>query len=72
MIEALIGLIFLLVLLGVVWWAFQQLIGLVPLSEPFATLIRVLVVLVGVVVVLYVLVALLNVGGINVALPKLG
>jgi hypothetical protein len=71
MIGTLLGLIFLVVILGVAWWAFQQFIGLVTLGEPFATILRVLFVIVGVVIVLYVAQELLAAGGINVPWPRL-
>jgi uncharacterized membrane protein YwzB len=67
MIGALIGIIFTLILLGVVWWACQQLLALIPLSEPFATIVRVLMIVVLVLIVLYIIAQLLGVAGINVS-----
>lgn len=67
MIGVLIGLIFLCIILGVVWWAINQLLPLIPLAEPFRTIIRVLMVLILVIIVLYVIVALLGAAGIPVA-----
>lgn len=66
MIGTLIGLILLCIVLGVVWWAVQQLLPLIPLAEPFRTIIRVLMIVILVIVVLYVIVALLGAGGIHV------
>ena len=42
MIGTLIGIIFALIILGVMWWAIQQLMGLIPIAEPFKTIIYVL------------------------------
>jgi len=66
MIGTIIGLIFLCVLLGVVWWAGQQLLALVPLAEPFATIVRVLMIVILVIIVLYVFAVLLGMAGIHV------
>lgn len=66
MIGTLIGIIFLCIVLGVVWWAVQQLLPLIPLAEPFRTIIRVLMMVILVLIVLYVIVALLGAAGIHV------
>lgn len=66
MIGTLIGLVFFCILLGFVWWGVQQLLPLIPLAEPFRTIVRVLMVLILVVVVIYVLVVLLGMAGIQV------
>lgn len=66
MIGTLIGLIFVCIILGVLWWAVQQLLPLIPLAEPFRTIIRVLMVVILVVIVVYVIMALLGAGGIHV------
>ena len=66
MIGTLIGIIFALVVLGVIWWAVQQLLPLIPLGEPFATIVRVLMVVIMVLIVLWVIAALLGVGGVHV------
>jgi hypothetical protein len=66
MIGTLIGIIILLIVVGVIWWAIQQLLPLIPLPEPFARIINVLMIVILVLVVLYVILALL--GGV-VALP---
>jgi hypothetical protein len=67
MIGALIGIIFTLIVLGVIWWAIQKLMALIPIAEPFKTIIYVLCVLILVVIVLYVIAAILGLGGIHVA-----
>lgn len=70
MIGAIIGIIFTLLIIGVVWWAVQQLLPLIPLGEPFATIVRVLMTVLLVVVVLWVMIQLLGLAGIHV--PLLG
>jgi len=66
MIGAIIGLILLVIFLGVIWWAIQQLLPLIPVAEPFATILRVLVVLLLFFIVVYVIVVLLGMAGIHV------
>ena len=66
MLGTVIGLILFVIILGVIWWAVQQLLPLIPIAEPFATILRVLVVLLLVAIVLYVIVALLGSAGIRV------
>ena len=66
MIGALIGIIFTLIVLGVIWWAVQMLMGLIPIAEPFKTIIYVLTVLIMVVIVLYIIAQLLGIAGIHV------
>lgn len=66
MIGALIGIIITLIVVGVLWWALQQLLPLIPLPEPFRKIIYVLMVVVLVLIVLWVILALIGVAGINV------
>lgn len=66
MIGTLIGIIFLCILCGVIWWAIQQLLPLMPIAEPFATIIRVLMVVILVIIVMWVIIQLLGAGGIHV------
>ena len=66
MIGTLIGIVVLLIVVGVIWWAIQQLLPLIPLPEPFARIINVLLILILVLVVLYVILILL---GSVVSLP---
>jgi hypothetical protein len=68
-IGALIGIIFVLIIMGVVWWAIQQLLPLIPLGEPFATIIRILMVVILVLVVLWIIIVLLGVAGVHVGAP---
>lgn len=66
MIGTLIGILFALIILGVLWWAVQQLLGLIPLAEPFATIVRVVMVVILVLIVLWIIAQLLAVAGIHV------
>ena len=65
MIGALIGIIVTLIILGVVWWAIQQLLPLIPLGEPFRTIIRVLMTVIIVLIVLWVILQLLGYAGVH-------
>lgn len=67
MIGALLGIVFTLIILGVLWWALQQCMTLIPIAEPFRTLIYVICVVILVFVVLYVIASLLALAGIHVA-----
>ena len=67
MIGALIGIIFTLIFLGVAWWALQTLMGLIPIAEPFRTIIYVVSVVLMVAIVLWVAASLLSLAGIHVA-----
>ena len=66
MIGTLIGIIFALIILGVLWWAAQKLMALIPIAEPFKTIIYVLMVLIMVLVVLYILAMILGLAGVHV------
>ena len=68
MIGAIIGLILLVMFLGVVWYCIQLLMPLIPIAEPFATILRVLVILLLAAIVFYVIVVLLGYAGVNVPL----
>ena len=66
MLGAIIGLILTCVIIGVIWWAAQQLLALNPLAEPFATMVRILLVLLLVVFVIYFITVLLGFAGVHV------
>lgn len=68
-IGALIGVIFVLIVLGVIWWGIQQLLPLLPIGEPFKTIIYVLMVIILVIIVLWVIAILLGVAGVHVGWP---
>lgn len=71
MIGTLIGIIFALIILGVLWWAAQRLMALIPIAEPFKTIIYVLMVLIMVLVVLWILSVILGLAGIRVNTMRL-
>jgi len=66
MIGTVIGLIFLCIIAGFLWWAAQQLLGLVSIAEPFATFVRILIAFLILIIVLYALSMLLGMAGIHV------
>jgi hypothetical protein len=68
-IGVLISIIITLIIVGVIWWAIQQLLPLIPIGEPFLTIIRVLLTVVLVLIVLWVLLTLLGVAGVHVGSP---
>jgi hypothetical protein len=68
-IGVLISIIIVCIILGVCWWAIQQLLPLIPLSEPFATVIRVLMTVIVVLVVLWIILVLLGMAGVHVPGP---
>ena len=70
-IGTLIGIIFVLIILGVIWWGIQRLLPLIPLGEPFRTIIYVLCAIVLVLVVLWIIAVLLGLAGIHVGVPAL-
>lgn len=60
MIGTLIGIIITLIIVGVLWWAIQQLLPLIPLPDPFRRIVYVLMVVILVLIVVYVILALLS------------
>jgi hypothetical protein len=68
-IGTLIGIIFVLIVLGVIWWGVQQLLPLIPLPAPFAKVINVLMTIILVLVVLWVILVLLSAAGVHVPSP---
>jgi hypothetical protein len=66
MIGTIIGLLLVCIIAGFIIWAVQQLIALVPLGEPFATLVRILIYAIVLIVVIYAISVLLGMVGINV------
>jgi hypothetical protein len=61
MIGMLVSIILTLIICGVILWAVQQLLPLVPMPEPFARIINVLIVVIVVIVVVYIIAGLLGV-----------
>jgi hypothetical protein len=68
-IGTLVGIIIALIILGVIWWAIQQLLPLIPLPEPFRKIIYVLMMVILVLVVLWVILVLLGAAGVHVPGP---
>jgi len=67
MIGAIISIIVTLIIVGIIYWAITQLLPLIPLPDPFARIIHVLLVVLLVIVVLWVILTLLGaVGGVHV------
>ena len=62
-IMALLEIIVVLIVAGVIWWAIEQLLPLLPLPDPFRRIIRVLLVVILVLIVLWVIVSLLGLFG---------
>lgn len=69
-IGTLIGIIIVLIIVGVIWWAITQLLPLIPLPEPFARIIHVLLIVILVCIVLWIILILLGTAGVHV--PYLG
>jgi len=53
--------VLLLIVLGVILWAIQALLPLVPLPHPFATIINVLITVIAVLIIVWVIASLLGV-----------
>jgi len=67
MIGTIISIVITLIIVGVIYWAITQLLPLIPLPDPFARIIHVLLVVLLVIVVLWVILTLLGaVGGVHV------
>ena len=66
MLGTLLGLIFFCIIAGVIVWACMELMKLIPLGEPFRTIVRILFVVICVIVVIYVAQILLGMAGIRV------
>jgi hypothetical protein len=72
MIGTVIGIIFLFIIIGVIWWAVQSLLPLIPMGEPFATIVRVLMGVVLALIVIWVLWMLVQASGImSASMPAL-
>jgi len=65
MIGTLISIIVTIILVGVIYWAITQLLPLIPLPEPFARIVHVLLMVLLVLVVLYVILMLLGAAGVH-------
>jgi hypothetical protein len=68
-IGTLVGIIVTLIIVGIVWWAIQQLLPLLPIPEPFMRIINVLLMVILVLIVLWVILVLLGAAGVHVPGP---
>lgn len=66
MIGTLIGLIFVLIIVGLVWWAAKRVLLLIPLEEPFKTLVYVVSVVLLACICLWIASVFLAMAGIHV------
>jgi uncharacterized membrane protein YwzB len=74
MIGGLISLLIYLIVLGVVWWAINAILGLLGpyIAEPFMSVIRIIMILVLVLILISVLLSVLGVGGqVGLHMPML-
>lgn len=71
MLAALIGILFTIIVVGVVLWAILEILKLIPMPAPFAAIVNIVVVLIVVLVAIWVVIQLLGVAGIHVGLPRL-
>lgn len=62
MIDVLIHLVVVLLICGVVWWAIETLLPLIPLPAPIHTVVRVLLIVIIAVIIIYALMPLLSIG----------
>lgn len=60
MIESIIYLIAVLLIVGVIWWGVNQVLGVIPVPEPIRTVIHVLLIVLLCIVVIYVLLGLVG------------
>jgi hypothetical protein len=60
MIGTLISVVLTLIVCGVVLWAVEQLLPMIPMPAPFAQIIRVLIIVIVVLVVVYIIASLLG------------
>lgn len=67
-IGTLIGIIIALILCGVIWWAIQQLLPMIPLPPQIQAIVRVLMTVILVLIVLWVVLVLLASAGVHVPL----
>jgi hypothetical protein len=68
-IGTLIQIIFAVIIIGVIWWAIQQLLPHIPMGEPFRSILRVLMVVVLVIIILWIIWQLLAASGLISSRP---
>lgn len=69
MLGALVSLLIWLIIAGVLWWGVTTILAQLPIAEPFATIIRVLLVFILVIIVCYALLGLLGTLGAGFRFP---
>ena len=72
MIQAIIGLIITLIIVGVIWWAIESLLPLIPLPAQIRQVVHVLLILLLVAIVLWVVLTLLDHAGLGVPFLRRG
>jgi len=60
MIESLLMLVIYILIIGVVLYLLDFLLGMLPLPPPFAQIIRVVIIVIGVIIIIYLLLGLLH------------
>lgn len=68
MLGVLLSLLIAAIILGVVFWAIQQLLPLIPMDPRFRTVVNVLLILIAVVFVVYVLAGVVETAGVRMPL----
>jgi hypothetical protein len=66
MIGTLIGILFVVILLGVLWWAINELMRVIPIAEPFRTVAHVVMIVIAVIVVMWIIAQMLGMVGVHV------
>lgn len=67
MITVLLNLFILVLILGIVWYCVTALLPLIPLGEPFATIARVLLIVIAAVIALYIIIDLIRAAGVPIS-----
>lgn len=65
MIETLISVLVYLIIAGLIWWAAITVIGVLPIPEPFKTVVRVVLIVILCLILIYALAPLLHVAAIG-------
>lgn len=66
MLGTLIAILITLVVLGVLFWALNRVLAVIPMEEPFRTLVYVVLVVIAVLVAIWVMLQLLGLAGVHV------
>lgn len=71
MISALVGILFAIIVVGVILWAILEVLKLIPLPPPLGSIVNIVVVLIVVLIALWIVAQLLGVAGIHVGFPRI-